>query len=184
MRGLAAGELDIVIDNMDIKSESIFYTQFASERLLLAVPDSIVLRPHLEAFALRPSDVLAGKHLKKEYTVELEEFIDQPFVLLNSENDTGKRADLLFKKHLLTPNVLFRLDQQITAYNISSSGLGISFVSDTLVTSMEIGAPMRYFQLSDVETERNIYFYQKKNRYHSLASQKFVEYITNISNMS
>lgn len=184
MRGLAAGDLDLVIDNMDMKSEAFFYTPFASERLLLAVPDGLAIPSDLDAFALRASDVVAGKHLKEEYAVELKSFIAQPFVLLNSENDTGKRADFLFKKHLLTPNVLFRLDQQITAYNISSSGLGISFVSDTLVKNMELGSSMRYFRLSDLETERNIYFYQKKNRYHSLACLKFMEYITNITKLS
>ncbi len=175
IRELAAGALDIVIDNMVVKSEALFHTVCASERLLLAVPDGFAINAELNSFALCASDVVAGRHLDQKYAVELEKFIEYPFVLLNSENDTGKRADFLFKKHLLTPNVLFRLDQQITAYNVSSSGLGISFVSDTLVKNMESSAAMHYYRLSDVETARNIYFYQKKNRYHSLACQKFIE---------
>ncbi len=181
MRELAAGELDIVIDNAVIKSEALFHTLCASEILLLAVPDSFEMREEISSFALSAIDIMADKHLDPKYAVELESFITHPFVLLNTENDTGKRADLLFKKHTLTPNVLFRLDQQMTAYNIASSGMGIAFVSDTLVKNIEPSGTMRYYRLQDEETARNIYFYQKKNRYHSLACQKFIEHITSMS---
>ena len=181
MRELAVGELDIVIDNTIIKSEALFYTECASETILLAVPDSFEITAELKARALSASDVMADKHLLTSQGVQLNNFISFPFVLLNSENDTGKRADLLFKKHLLSPHVLFRLDQQITAYNISSLGLGVSFVSDTLVKNMEQSPSMRYFRLDDAEILRNIYFYQKKNSYHSLACQKFIEHLTDLS---
>ena len=177
MHELASKELDLVIDNALIKNEALFYTEYASEMILLAVPDSFEISKELEAQALRSSDVMAGKHLLPNRSVELKSFISFPFVLLNSENDTGKRADLLFKKHHLSPNVLFRLDQQITAYNISAMGLGVSFVSDTLVKNMEPSSTMRYFRLDDTEILRNIYFYQKKSRYHSLACQKFIEHM-------
>ncbi|MBR2293516.1 MAG: LysR family transcriptional regulator [Clostridia bacterium] len=182
MRDLAAGELDLVIDNVMLKNEALFHTICASEILLLAVPDSFSIHAEMGAFALRTTEVKAGMHLDAKYAVELERFADLPFVLLNSENDTGNRADFLFKKHLINPNILFRLDQQITAYNISSSGLGICFVSDTLVKNMEPHAPMRYYRLSDSEIARNIYFYQKKNQYRSIACQKFIEHITNCHN--
>lgn len=178
MRELIGGQLDIVIDNVVMKSEALFYTECASETLLLAVPDSLPVNDALGAFALNASDVMMGKHLTENCGVELENFIAYPFVLLNSENDTGKRADLLFKKHALTPNISFRLDQQMTAYNIASSGLGICFVSDTLVKNIESGAAMRYYRLKDEETARRIYFYQKKKRYHTLACQTFIEHFT------
>ena len=181
LRELAVGEIDIVIDNAVIKNEALSSVLYASELLLLAVPESLAVAPELGEFALSACQVKAGKHLEAKYAVELESFIGCPFVLLNSENDTGKRADLLFKKHLLTPNVLFRLDQQMTAYNISSTGVGISFVSDTLVKNIDSSAAMRYYRLKDAESARNIYLYQKSNRYHSIACQRFVDHITKLS---
>ena len=181
MRELAAGELDVVIDNAVIKSEVFSSALCASELLLLAVPESLTVAPELADFALSACDVSAGKHLDTKYAVDLERFKDCPFVLLNSENDTGKRADLLFKKHSLTPSVLFRLDQQMTAYNISASGLGVCFVSDTLVRNIDAGESMRYYRLKDAESARNIYLYRKSNRYHSIACQKLAEHITKMS---
>ena len=181
MRELAAGELDIVIDNAVIKSEIFSSTLYASELLLLAVHEGLSVASGLAELALSASDVKEGKHLDEKYAVELQKFIDCPFVLLNSENDTGKRAEHLFKKHAITPNVLFRLDQQMTAYNMSSSGLGVCFVSDTLVKNIDSGVAMRYYRLSDAESARNIYLYQKSNGYHSIACQEFVRHITRLS---
>ena len=176
VRELAAGNLDMIIDNTVIKNENITATPYTSELILLAVPAKFAVNNGLARFALSAADVRAGKHLAATCAVELSAFIGLPFILLNAENDTGKRAELLFKKHRLSPDVQFRLDQQITAYNISCSGMGVSFVSDTLIKNIEASASLCYYRLADPETERSIYFYQKSNRYHSIACQKFAEY--------
>ena len=176
MRELAAGNIDIVIDNAHIKNENIISARYTSERILLAVPARYEINEKLSHRALTVGDIKQGKHLNDDFSVELEEFKNLPFILLNSENDTGKRASELFKKHSISPKIRFRLDQQMTAYNISCSGTGISFISDTLVKNIDSTPSVYYYRLSDPETERNIYFYQKSNRYHSIACQKFLEY--------
>ncbi|MBO5879246.1 MAG: LysR family transcriptional regulator [Clostridia bacterium] len=173
---LAAGNLDIIIDNTTIKNENISSIVYTSETILLAVPKNFEVNSTVSKYALTAADVKAGKHLDEKYAVELREFIKLPFILLNTENDTGKRAAELFKKHKLTPTVHFRLDQQMTAYNISCSGLGISFISDTLVKNIDSSESILYYRLKDAEAMRNIYFYQKSNRYNSIACQKFVEF--------
>ena len=103
------------------------------------------------------------------------EFKDLPFVFLTPENDTGKRANRLFKKYGISPNVMFHLDQQVTAYNISSTGIGISFVSDTLVKRSDSTPNLYYYRLDDAELVRNIYFYQKNNRYVTRACEEFIK---------
>jgi len=179
MQELAVGNLDLIIDNVIIKNDNITPVFYTSETILLSVPAKLKINESLNKFRLTAADVKAGAHLAKEREVELKKFIDLPFILLNTENDTGKRAYALFKKHSLSPYVHFRLDQQITAYNISCSGMGISFVSDTLIKNMEPSSSVYYYKLKDSETERSIYFYQKKNRYHSIACQKFMEFCLN-----
>ena len=122
------------------------------------------------------SDVKAGKHLSEDAAVSICEFSALPFVLLNSENDTGKRAENIFRKHRISPPVLFRLDQQMTAYNVSCSGMGISFISDTLVKSLSPSDDVLYYRLFDSDVVRNIYLYRKSKSYHTIACQKFMEY--------
>lgn len=175
MRELAAGDLDIVIDNAHIKNENIISTSYTSERILLAVPAKFEINKKLAHCALTASDVKSGKHQSEKCAVEIEEFTNLPFILLNSENDTGKRATQLFKKHSISPRIRFRLDQQMTAYNIACSGMGVCFVSDTLVKNIDSDA-LLYYRLGDEEMKRNVYFYQKSNRYNSIACQKFIEY--------
>ena len=179
MQELAAGNLDIVIDNAIVKNENISSTLYTSEKILLSVPEKFKVSEELRRFALTESDVKAGKHLSEKSAVELKSFTNFPFILLNSENDTGKRASQLFKKHSLSPTVRFRLDQQMTAYNISASGLGIAFISDTLVKNIDSSSALYYYSLKDSETDRNVYLYQRTNRYHSVACQKFLEFCLN-----
>ena len=178
MNKLANGELDFVIDNTINEDENILSTVFSSERLLLAVPKSFAVNESLDKFKLNEKDIKENKYLSSFPSVDLKAFENYPFVLLNPENDTGKRAEKLLKKHGVKPNVAFKLDQQATAFNVSCTGMAISFVSDTLVKSLNSERQICYYLLADKEAERNIYFYQKKNHYLSLASRYFIEYNT------
>ena len=171
---LQLGELDIVIDNKMLTDDGITAERYARERILLAVPRGFIEDDDLLALGMT-SEQLKGGAIIERKAPPLSAFSHLPFVLLNSENDTGKRAEKLFKKHGFSPAVLFRLDQQVTAFNISSSGLGISFVSDTLVKRSEAKNDLLYFAIDDDLAERSIYFYRKKNRYQSIACRRFIE---------
>ena len=177
MRDLAEGSLDIVIDNAVIKSENISSVCYTSEMILLAVPTRLTVSEELTKLSFSAEDIKAGKHISEPRTVSIREFSSLPFILLHSENDTGKRAEKIFRKHRITPHVLFKLDQQMTAYNVCASGMGITFISDTLVKSLSGREDVRYYRLNDNETLRNIYLYQKKKSYHSIACRKFMEHV-------
>ena len=172
---LISGELDIIIDNADIKNENITPVFLKKERLLLAVPEGFCLNDEVKAYGMSGEDVKASRYPMEGCGVMLSDFKHLPFILLNSENDTGKRADILFKKHKINPHICFRLDQQMTAYNVTCQGMGVSFISDTLIKKIDSSPAVRYYRLCDGETERNIYFYLKKNQYHTVATQRFVE---------
>ena len=177
MNKLSTGYLDLVIDNKENVDENITSEVYASELLLLAVPEHFKINEKLKDYRMTAKDVQENLHLTKP-DVCLTEFRDEKFILLNPENDTGKRAEKLFKKHNVTPNVIFYLDQQVTAYNVSMSGMGISFVSDTLVKNMGSKSNIYYYKLTDKSAQRTVYFYVKKNHYLSLSCRKFIEYNT------
>lgn len=172
---LHIGALDLVIDNAIINDDHITATVYTSERLLLAVPEKFAINSRLSDYSLTVDDIKANKHSDSGYSVSIEDFKDLPFILLNSSNDTGNRAEAIFKKHKIEPNVNFYLDQQLTAFNISVTGIGISFVSDTLIKHLDAPLPLKFYRLSDAEAERNIYFYVKKNHYLSQVCQRFIE---------
>lgn len=176
---LSLGTLDIIIDNAVINNVTITSNVYKKETLLLAVPCAFPVNDKLKDFRLTAKDIKEKKHLSDKYNIELTHFADYSFILLNPGNDTGLRANMLFKKYGLNPKIIFYLDQQITAYNISCTGIGISFVSDTLIKQLESEPQLYYYKLNDEEISRKIYFYRKNNHYLSNACQKFIEFNTN-----
>ena len=147
------------------------------EILLLAVPNTFTINDSLKDFRLTADEIREDKHLNESLSVLLSKFSKEPFILLNPD-DTGKRAELLFGKYRITPKIIFNVEQQLTAYNISSNQLGISFISDNLVKSIKTEKNLFYYRLGDKETFRNVNFYIKNNHYISNACKKFLEFNT------
>lgn len=173
---LQNGRVDLVLDNCLLDSNIFDSCVYQEEHLLLAVPGSFAVNEKLEAFRLCPEDIKNGTYLtNKVPDVPLEYFQREPFILLKPENDTGKRAMDICHLHNFVPDVLFELDQQQTAYNITCSGLGISFISDTLITRTPDNPHVVYYKLAEESSERNLYFYWKKGRYFSRAMEKFLK---------
>lgn len=172
---LTAGHLDIIIDNAIVDNPAISSDIYTTETLLLAVPASYEINKFLKDFRLNADDIKNEKHTEIR-CVNLSEFSSYPFILLNPQNDTGNRANLLFIKYSLNPEIVFLLDQQVTAYNTAATGMGITFVSDTLVKNMSSETRLYYYKLEDEEMTRNIYFYRKNSRYLPHACNKFIEF--------
>ena len=62
----------------------------------------------------------------------------------------------------------------MTAFNITSSGLGISFVSNTLVKLVHDDPGIVYYKLDMRYASRSLYFYWKAGRYLTRAMQAFL----------
>lgn len=176
MEKLGRSELDLVVDNTIVNDENILSQIYTSEQLILAVPSHLAINKKVADFAMTARDIKADKHLSFDSYIDISAFAKEDFIFLNPENDTGKRANRVFKKYGLKPHVMYYLDQQVTAYNIAESGLGIAFVSDTLIKHMGDTPYLKYYKMADSEMTRNIYFYYKNNHYLSLACQKFLEF--------
>ncbi len=176
MEKLDRGELDLVVDNALISDENIVSKIYTSEQLMLAVPAHLAINQTLKNYAMTAAEIKENKHKTTTSYVDVTAFANEDFIFLNPENDTGKRANRLFKKYGLKPRVMYYLDQQVTSYNIAAFGLGIAFVSDTLVKYLGEDPLLKYYKLADSEMTRNIYFYYKNNHYLSLACQKFLDF--------
>lgn len=172
---LAAGTLDMIIDNHAINPE--LYTGYAlcPDHLLLAVPGPLIPQNLDPAARLTAFDILRDRHLDDAFpTVSLHLFQDVPFIFLRSGNDTRKRAEQICQHHHFTPNVLLKLDQQATAYHVSCYGMGVTFVSDALIKKVRPDPDMIFCRLDGEEASRTISFYHKKGKYVTKAMQEFL----------
>ena len=137
---LFRGTLDMVIDNSSFPDAIYHHHLYTQETLLLAVPASFASNEKAASYRLTIQDVLDRRHVKEDTPcVPLSLFQDDPFILLRSGNDTRSRAEKICQAQSFSPNIILKLDQQVTAFHICCYGMGITFVSDLLLAHIPNG---------------------------------------------
>ena len=173
---LQNGGVDLLMDNCILDSAVFDSCVYQKEHLLLAVPGAFAINEKLGSYALSAEEIRAGVQAVSDFpAVPLKYFKEEPFVLLKPDNDTRKRAINLCQLHGFSPKVIFELDQQQTAYHVTCSGLGISFISDTLIIYGTDNPNVIYYKLKGDDSSRNLFFYWKKGRYFSRAMKEFLK---------
>ncbi len=173
---LFSGLLDFVIDNYPL-SEAIYEKHlFCSERLILAVPQKFSANRLAQDYQLSLDDIRAGKHAQEATkSVPLSVFAREPFIFLRAGNDTRMRADKIFQENGLTPNIILELDQLATAYNVACYGMGLAIISDTLAQKANLDANMLYYKIASPHTLRDVFFYNKQNKYVTRTMEEFIK---------
>ena len=175
---LFSGTLDLLIDNQTM--DPVIYEKrfFCEEHLLLAVPSQFISNKPIRNYALSASDVRQGRHLSSQVLpIPLDFFQNEPFLLLKSGNNTRTRADSICHNARFTPRVKLELEQQITAYNLSRYGMGISFCGDTLICHVPEDQNLVYYKLDNQDAIREVNFYFKRNRYMTKIITEFLNLI-------
>lgn len=173
---LLSGELDLVLDNCPMDTDTCVQHCFGTEHLLLAAHQSVHDAMQLKTACLSQQDVLSGRHLCEDApVVSMEAFSGLPFIALRKGNDTRLRMDMIFQESNMKANIQLEVDQLATAYNIACTGLGVTFVSDTLLYKVPPHPQMCYYKLDSASTTRKMYIYHKRSQYLTLAMQKFLE---------
>lgn len=173
---LFAGTLDFVLDNYPL-DETIYEKHlFCSENLILTVPPNLPANALVQEYQLSIDDICQGKHVDPTTkAVPLSLFANEPFIFLRSGNDTRMRADKIVQESGFTPNIVLELDQLATAYNVACYGLGATIISDTLAQKASCNSTMLYYKIDSRYTFRNVFFYNKQNKYITKAMEEFAK---------
>ncbi len=175
---LIAGNLDLVIDSHIYPAELFDKKKLATERLLLAVPRSLLPEGISEASALSYEDIINGGHLSgRRAGVSLDSFSQVPFILMNRNNDMRTQTSAIFQDAGFTPEVLLELDRLVTLYAYIENGTAASVVSDTLVRGLRgtDHSGILFFTLPGKRSHRNIYVSWKRHKFRSKAMDTFME---------
>lgn len=169
---LLCGELDYAVDSYPFKERFCSKQVYMEEELLLAVPGEWEINKRLGEYAMKREDILKERYKQEEIPgPALKNFAKCPFIFLKPGHDTRIRAEELCMQNGLQPEVVWELDQLATAYNVTASGMGITFVSDTVIKKVNIDKPMYYYKLEGKSAKRATYFYDRKNGYRTKAMQ-------------
>ncbi len=172
---LAGGIVDLVIDNYAFPSSLYTCYPFATEHLILAVPQKSPANEAAKDYRLTWEEICQGKHLEADTPcVPLHYFEEEPFLFLRSGNDTRLRADHICHQQNFFPKIILKLDQQATAFHLACYGMGCTFVSDTLVHHIRQRHELFYYKLDNNLSSRNVNFYHKKGRYLTRALKEFL----------
>lgn len=174
---LATEELDIIVDSGVYDSAQYEIFPFYTDHLLLAVPTMLPINRQSELVKgrLRREDILAGKHRKESLAaVSLQVFAEEEFLLLGKGNDMYRRSKGLFQSAGITPKVKLYLNQLMTAFHMARKGLGVTFLTDTLVCMAAPTEELVYYRLDGELAMRETFLAVKKRGYRTKAMEGFL----------
>lgn len=174
---LATEELDVIVDSGVYDGTQYEILPFYTDHLLLAVPTArkINRQPGLAAAMLRREDILAGRHRDDRVAaVSLSVFADEEFLLLGKGNDMYRRSKGLFQSAGIAPKVKLYLNQLMTAFHMARQGLGVTFLTDTLVRIAAPTEELVYYRLDGELAMRETFLAVKKRGYRTKAMEGFL----------
>ena len=172
---LMEGRLDLILDNYIFDKKTHDSHLYRREDLLLAVPASFPVKRRLKEYQVSRDSVISGTFRSPDaQPAPFDAFKDLPFIFLKAGNDTRDRAMTLFAEYKFQPRIILELDQQMTSYNVSCQGLGLSFVSDTLVRSVPADRHVCFYKLDPAVSHRDLCFFRKRAKYITRAVREFL----------
>ena len=175
---LATEELDIIVDSGVYDASLYEILPFYTDHLLLAVPSKLAVNGRREVAAgkMMWADILAGRHLSADVPiVSLLEFAGEDFLLLGKGNDMYRRAKGLFQAAGFAPKVRLYLNQLMTAFHMARQGIGITILTDTLVSLAAPTDALVYYRLAGDLATRETFLAVKKRGYRTKAMEGFIQ---------
>ncbi len=172
---VARGLIDLIID-YDFDKTLFASYPLREEKILLSFSKRSPLAKRFSRQLLTREDIVENRYLTKK-GVDIALLKEEPFIMLKKKNDMQRRAAKLFSEGEIRPNIKLELDQLKTCYELSCKGLGVSFVTDTLIKNAwdENGV---YLKIASPYAKREMCIAHKKNTYVSNGMKKFIEMAT------
>lgn len=178
-------ELDVMIDSFDHPDGVYEAYPLANEHILLCVPEELEVNAALEKYQVSASSVADGKAFCTEIaSVSIDSFKNENFILLKSGNDMYDRAMRIFDGGNVVPTVLFSVDQLNISFALAESGIGICFVTDTLIRYGRVGKGIRLYKIKEDSAKRTLYIAYKKSRYCTSVMRRFIDVAREVINDS
>ncbi len=105
--------------------------------------------------------------------IDLSACRDSGLILLKKGNDMCGRAETMLGEAGISGYGAMRLDQLMTSYSLACRGLGVAFVTDTVICSS--GREAAYFRISSPYSERTLCLAWSRNSAPTGRREKFTE---------
>jgi len=171
---LEKGLVDIAIDNTLSCHEEYVYSPLFTERIIVGVPEEFSINKELTPYRL-PPNIHEWAGVPK---MSISLLKNQPFILLKSGNNMRQTAGGIFAEKKLRPKISYEFDQLMTSISFAQNGLGVCFLTDTLLRFGQTCRGLALYQPDTAFPERVLYAIHKKNKYLPSAVQALLEFLT------
>lgn len=158
------GSTDITIMTLPIKDDLFNYESIAKEEILVALPANQALC----------KNSIKSDSSKNRPTINLKQLEHEPFVLLKSHQKLHQIAISLCNQCGFKPNIILESESIEAAHALATSGMGVTFVPDTLLSLYDGYDKPFYFSIQDLKPTRAMVVAYRKDRYLSGAAKEFI----------
>lgn len=168
-------KIDLLIDYNNDQKLIETYPLF-DETILLCVPASMEINKKYAQNALGSEDIRNGRYLNNSIkSITPKGFKNEKFLMLKMGNSMNTHGFKICNEAGFNPDVAIYFDQLMTAYNMAASGLGICFVTDTLIKAVAPNNDLIYYKIDSEYAKRTVYLLHKKKRYLNRAVKEFIK---------
>lgn len=179
---LQAGTIDYSLDVEGVDNAVFEAIEWEEEQIILAVPAHFSVNEELRDYRLGLADLQSRGFLHPDVAaVGMEQFRDQPFILLKQGNDLYRRGMRLCRNAGFMPQVAIYMDQLLTSYYAACNGTGIAFVRAGIADYIEQSEKICFYKIADAAAVRRICLYRKKTAELRQPLQDFQEFIKAVS---
>jgi DNA-binding transcriptional LysR family regulator len=148
------------------------------DNLLLSIPKAMIEEYGIPQIGLNKDQVITGAFFDNDFPYLDFSYLNQiPIISLTPGNNLHTRLMALFQQNNISPNVTLEVQQMVTAYHLSTNGLGATLVSEHII-SQNLDKDALYFKIDSPLMVRNFEFIVNKKSYLSKTAKKFMEMTT------
>lgn len=179
MQELREEQVDVIVENVENEADC-ERVPLVREQILLCVPQDRPINKELAQYSIHPNDIYhRDVNLNTVDAVPIRVFRDESFVLLKPGNDMHERAMTLFAENDMEPKIPFQVDQLNISYALSESGVGVSFITDTLFKHARFRDNVLLYRVEGMHS-RMLYIIYKRKKYLSRAMAEFIRVAQNV----
>lgn len=166
--------LDFTFISQTGKDPSFSYYPGFQDQIILAVPADFPVNKRLRGYAMSYADIQANRHWSGDQPcIDLKDFENVPFILLESKYDLRRRTDAFFEEYSSTPNICMEITQIVTAFALTQAGIGATFIPDRAIKTDH--PELVFYKLASPHTVRNMHIAVNTKHYISNAANRFID---------
>jgi len=158
----SSGAVDISLLSMPIEEPTLDYRPYATEEILLAVPEAHPLAARTEPIPVR-------------------ELTHEAFVVLKKGQGFRQIAQDICAEAGFAPRIVFESSNIETVQSLVAAGMGVAFIPSMVAESKKGRYVPVYKSLTDPEPSRTLVIAERRGRYFTKAAEAFIDTLMEVT---